>query len=115
MPTATATALAAGLLASVAGATPVAKPRPVVPPDTLPQARPEIGRPSLAARLPLPRPRPGPGRDAGSAFAQAIVGLHGHLKVAKGAFKPLVRPTAGPFSIAPDNATSAAEDRKSVV
>ncbi|MGE4165508.1 MAG: transglycosylase SLT domain-containing protein [Xanthobacteraceae bacterium] len=110
--------LAATMIASAAIAAPAARPRPATPPDTLPQARPEVGRPSVATRIPLPRPRPGKslavngpaiGREAAAAFAQAGAGLRGSLNFAKGVFKPLVRPTAGPFSVAPDNATSAAD------
>jgi soluble lytic murein transglycosylase len=44
-----------------------------------------------------------------NSFAQAGVGLRGSLNLAHATFKPLVRPAAGPFSIAPTNATSAAD------
>ena len=44
-----------------------------------------------------------------SSFAQASVGLRGSLNSAHATFKPLVRPAAGPFSVAPTNATSAAD------
>ncbi len=44
-----------------------------------------------------------------NAFAQAGVGLRGSLASAHATFRPLVRPTAGPFSVAPTNATSAAD------
>jgi len=82
-------------------------------------------------KVPLPRPRPailGAGKPttpvagnaaiapkhlpeaAGlSAFAQANVGLHGSLFATRAKFRPLARPVAGPFSVAPTTATSAAD------
>ncbi len=44
-----------------------------------------------------------------SAFAQANVGLRGALFASRATFKPLVRPTAGPFAAAPTTTTSAAD------
>lgn len=41
-----------------------------------------------------------------SAFAQAAAGLRGSLNAAKGTFRPLARPAAGPFSVAPATPTS---------
>ncbi len=44
-----------------------------------------------------------------SSFAQAGVGLRGSLFASRATFKPLVRPTSGPFAVAPSMATSAAD------
>ncbi len=44
-----------------------------------------------------------------SSFAQANVGLRGSLFASRATFKPLVRPAAGPFSVAPSTSTSAAD------
>jgi soluble lytic murein transglycosylase len=65
----------------------------------LPPERPQLGRPALAARVPLPQRRPGIGREAASSYAQAAVGLHGQFAFTKGTFKPLVRPVSGPFAL----------------
>ena len=88
---------------------------------------------NLAAtkQVPLPRPRPAiiaagkatapvarnaalaqkrpPEAPGLSAFAQANVGLHGSLFGTRTIFRPLARPAAGPFSVAPTTATSAAD------
>ena len=44
-----------------------------------------------------------------SSYAQAGVGLRGALFASRATFKPLLRPTSGPFAVAPSNATSAAD------
>ncbi|HVV60584.1 MAG TPA: lytic transglycosylase domain-containing protein [Pseudolabrys sp.] len=56
--------------------------------------------------MPLPRKRPIPGAAAVSAYAQATIGLRGGLFTARATFKPLVRPTSGPFAIASTPSTS---------
>ena len=55
-----------------------------------------------------------PEGDAGnnpalSAYAQANVGLRGSLFASSATFKPMARPAAGPFAIAPSTSTSAAD------
>src|SRR6478752_4626170 len=89
-----------------------------------------------AQKVPLPRPRPAvhAGKQAAapsatqlpqkrppatatnntnkpglSSFAQANVGLHGTIFESRAFFKPLARPTSGPFAIAPTAATSEAD------
>ncbi len=58
---------------------------------------------------PLPQKRP-PASSAGlSSFAQANVGLHGAIFESRAFFKPLARPTSGPFAIAPTATTSPAD------
>jgi hypothetical protein len=50
---------------------------------------------------PLPQKRP-PANSAGlSSFAQANVGLRGAMFETRAFFKPLARPAAGPFAVAP--------------
>ncbi len=44
-----------------------------------------------------------------SSFAQANVGLRGSLFTSRATFKPLIRPTSGPFAVAPSTSTSAAD------
>jgi soluble lytic murein transglycosylase len=61
----------------------------------------------IAQRVPLPRQRPGAAAHA--AFAQAPIGLRGSLFTAQASFKPLVRPAAGPFAIAPTATTPPAD------
>ena len=88
---------------------------------------------AMAARkkVPLPRPRPAvlglvavapapvaarqvrlpekrPPQDL-NAFAQANVGLRGSLFASSATIKPIVRPTSGPFAVAPTATTSAAD------
>src|SRR6185437_13153436 len=89
-----------------------------------------------AQKVPLPRPRPAvhAGKQAAapsatqlpqkrppatatnntnkpglSSFAQANVGLHGTIFESRAFFKPIARPTSGPFAIAPTAATSEAD------
>src|SRR5450432_1521140 len=51
-------------------------------------------------------PEPAPGL---AAFAQANTGMHA-LFATRAKFRPMARPVAGPFSVAPTTATSAAHD-----
>ena len=98
----------------------------------LPRSRPAIASvsgfvaPVAAALIPaktavsnvhLPPARP-VAADAGnnankvaglSAYAQANIGLRGAIFASRAFLKPLARPAAGPFSIAPTIATSAAD------
>jgi len=89
---------------------------------------------ATAQKVPLPRPRPAintakqtpatsaqkqavspsqqhgsPNAPALSSFAQANVGTRGAIFENRAFFKPLARPAAGPFAIAPTEATSAAD------
>ncbi len=64
---------------------------------------------TAARNVQLPRKRPAAGNAGLSAFAQANVGLRGALFASRATFKPLVRPASGPFAIAPNTATSAAD------
>jgi soluble lytic murein transglycosylase len=86
----------------------------------LPRPRPAINTAKQAAApvtitapqpktTPLPLKRP-PAHSVGlSSFAQANVGLHGAIFESRAFFKPLARPTSGPFAIAPTAATSPAD------
>lgn len=89
----------------------------------LPRARPHIpAMPKAAAKqavqpasqqatknVRLPPQAPKSGKDGHSAFAQANVGLRGALFASYATIKPLARPAAGPFSVAPTTSTSAAD------
>jgi soluble lytic murein transglycosylase len=94
-----ATALAA-VFAMPAHGTPLPRPRP--------SASPAVNN-KPPADVPLPRKRASASRAAVSAFAQASVGLRGGLTRASATFKPMMRPTSGPFALASSNATSAAD------
>jgi soluble lytic murein transglycosylase len=82
--------------------------------------------PALAAhkKVPLPRPRPAhlnrvaeaplpakraPAAGGLRAFAQANVGMRGSLFASSAIIKPIVRPTSGPFAIAPTSTTPPAD------
>jgi soluble lytic murein transglycosylase len=91
----------------------------------LPRPRPAIQlsnhitatTPATPARAATPVPQKRPAASAAStpksgglsSFAQANVGLHGKIFESRAFFKPLARPTAGPFAIAPTAATSEAD------
>lgn len=79
----------------------------ILKPSTANSANPAAGQPMQL----LPPAGKHAATDAKglSAFAQAPVGLRGSLNSVQASFKPLVRPAAGPFSVAPTNATSAAD------
>lgn len=105
-------------VAGVLGAGPAMAKGPKVP---LPRPRPA----EIVAKRPLPAPVPKvaiaadrkvplpPHKHTGdrglSAFAQANVALRGSLFASTAQFKPLLRPTAGPFAVAPTSTTSAAD------
>ena len=83
-------------------------------PEAVPVPRP---RPAMAALpsgppaphpVPLPRKRPRAAAIS-TAYAQAAVGLRGALFASHATFKPMARPTSGPFAIAPTSETSAAD------
>jgi soluble lytic murein transglycosylase len=79
----------------------------------MPLARPAIHTEAVPPKpivrdLPLPRRRPQAAAGMTS-YAQAAVALHGALFASRATFKPLLRPTSGPFAIAPTTTTSAAD------
>ena len=82
----------------------------------MPQNRPgsrQAAPNAAAAKEAAPKPvaakagsQPGPASDS---YAQANVGLRGGIFAASANFKPMARPAAGPFAIAPTTSTSAAD------
>lgn len=113
-----------GKLKSTAGKTAASKPAAAKTPPGKPAVaqasakphaatRPTAARPAaIAAPLDLnPKHHPA-GQAAGTdAFAQAGVGLRGNINGAafRNAFRPMARPTSGPFSIASGGEASAAD------
>ncbi len=97
-------ALGAGIWAGWALAAPEAVP--------VPRPRPAMaalpGVPPAPHPVPLPRKRPRAAAIS-TAYAQAAVGLRGALFASHATFKPMARPTSGPFAIAPTSETSAAD------
>jgi soluble lytic murein transglycosylase len=87
---------------------PLPRPRPAIGPAPV-SAAPPAKNTSHTAQTPLPRHRPVATPTDTSAYAQANVGLRGALFTARASFQPLVRPTAGPFSVAATSATPAAD------
>ncbi|MEI9805219.1 MAG: lytic transglycosylase domain-containing protein [Pseudolabrys sp.] len=57
----------------------------------------------------LPPKRPTKAGAEYNAFAQANVGLRGAIFSSRATFAPLMRPTSGPFALAPSQSTSAAD------
>jgi soluble lytic murein transglycosylase len=87
---------------------PLPRPRPTIQK----QAAVAIPATSAPSATPLPQKRPPAtaSKNGGlSSFAQANVGLHGTIFESRAFFKPLARPTSGPFAIAPTAATSEAD------
>jgi soluble lytic murein transglycosylase len=100
-------------VASASDAAPVSK-APKATANKKPALRPALdaaAKPKQArtAGIPLPRARPGSGAAATSAFAQAGAAMRGSLLHARSTFKPLPRPTSGPFAVASSTKTSPAE------
>ena len=108
---ATSCGLCAEALSATAQKVPLPRPRPVI--DTARQttgAAPAEPSASIQQKsAPLPQKRPAEKTPGGSSYAQANVGMRGAIFETRGYFKPLARPTAGPFAIAPTAATSAAD------
>ncbi|MGE3147286.1 MAG: lytic transglycosylase domain-containing protein [Pseudorhodoplanes sp.] len=76
-------------------------------PKTTPKTTPS---PKTTASVPLPRQRAALADTQGrSAYVQATVAMRGAVMPAHASFNPLVRPTSGPFAIAPQGAASAAD------
>jgi soluble lytic murein transglycosylase len=106
-------ALAALPLAGVAGAAPPSKPASQKKPALRPALHPAKPKPAaktqakqIATEIPLPRKRPGGRESAAAAFAQAGAAMRGNLLHARAVFRPMARPTSGPFAIASSTATS---------
>ena len=89
---------------------PLPRPRPAI--QSGQQAAVAIPATSVPSATPLPQKRPPANASKNGAlasFAQANVGLRGAIPETRALFKPLARPTAGPFAIAPTPATSEAD------
>src|SRR6185369_6954949 len=106
-------AFGAGMLMASAEKVPLPRPRPPVvlakTPIPAVAGKATVG-PTAAAEQPLqlpPHKQPAP--KALSSYAQANVGLRGSLANSAAQFAPLVRPTAGPFAVAPAPSTTAAD------
>jgi peptidoglycan lytic transglycosylase len=88
---------------------PMPRPRPAV--HVVKQAAAIPAAPS-ATQLPQKRPATATNNTNNpglSSFAQANVGLRGAIPETRHVFKPLARPTSGPFALAPTAATSEAD------
>ena len=87
-------------------------PRPRPPLNTAKQATPPAAQQTQAA-TPVAARQTQAKQDANgsglSSYAQANVGLRGALFETRAHFKPLARPAAGPFAVAPTTSTSAAD------
>jgi len=110
---AAAAAVSAGTALAGAQKVPLPRPRPAVHGDAgsakaAVQIAKDILKPAgKAAAAPAPAKHVDP--KGLSSFAQAGVGLRGSLFSTRAALKPLIRPTSGPFAVAPTPATSAAD------
>ena len=107
-------AASCGLCAEAFSATaqkvPLPRPRPAV--TTAKQPTPAAVAASSSPQqssAPLSQKRPPAKGPALSSYAQANVGLRGAIFETRAVFKPLARPTAGPFAIAPTTSTSDAD------
>jgi peptidoglycan lytic transglycosylase len=103
-------ALCAEAISATPQKVPLPRPRPAIntAKPTIPVASAQLSSPQQKS-APLPQKRPPEKSAALSSYAQANVGLRGAIFETRAVFKPLVRPTAGPFAIAPTSATSAAD------
>jgi soluble lytic murein transglycosylase len=104
--------LSAELVSAEAQKVPLPRPRPPIQAGK--QAAVTIPAKPTSSTAPLPQRRPSvtsvPANNGGlSSFAQANVGLRGAIPETRAFFKPLARPTSGPFAIAPTAATSEAD------
>ena len=100
-------ALAGGPVMAAAQKVPLPRPRPAIiaAKHPAPPAKTKGAVAVAARKAPLPRPS----NRGASAFAQANVGLRGSLFASSATFPSMLRPTAGPFALAPTTATSAAD------
>ena len=93
-------------------ATPLRKTVAVPMPQSRPgsrQAAPNMAAAKEAAPKPVATKTGSPPAAAADSFAQANVGLRGGIFAASASFRPMARPAAGPFAIAPTTTTSAAD------
>ncbi len=81
--------------------------KPAAKPATAKPAAPVVAQPMQITPQPSKHAATDP--KGLSSFAQAGVGLRGSLFASRATFQPLVRPAAGPFSVAPSTSTSAAD------
>src|SRR5215475_3425548 len=97
--------LSAEAVTAEAKKVPIPRPRPAIHTGKQEAAIPP------AASLPHQRPTSANHDNKGglSSFAQANVGLHGAIPETRTVFKPLARPTAGPFAVSPTTTTSEAD------
>lgn len=102
--TLTACALSTEAISAPTQKVPLPRPRPVIHAGK--QAA--VSATVAPSATPLPQKRSVP-KTGLSSFAQANVGLHGAMFESRAFFKPLARPTSGPFAIAPTSATSDAD------
>jgi soluble lytic murein transglycosylase len=84
-----------------------AKAKPKAKKETKAQTKPLPKQ--TAAGVPLPRKRPGSGEAATSAYAQAGAAMRGNLIHARAVFRPMARPTSGPFAVASSTTTTATD------
>lgn len=93
----------------------VARPpsRPQLVSVPMPQARPELTAATMPAARPLKfvevTPEPAPLRRGSDAYAQAGAAARTAIFASHAVIKPLARPAAGPFAVAPTTATSDAD------
>src|SRR5215467_10795656 len=102
--------LSAEAVTAEAQKVPLPRPRPAIHTGKQEAAIP--AKPALpAASVPHQRPTTANHDNKGglSSFAQANVGLHGAIPETRTVFKPLARPTAGPFAVSPTTTTSEAD------
>ncbi|MBI2712853.1 MAG: lytic transglycosylase domain-containing protein [Rhizobiales bacterium] len=102
-------ALVGGPVMAAAQKVPLPRPRPAIIAAKQPAPLAKTKEPVTAAARKAPLPQSRPSERGLSAFAQANVGLRGSLFASSATFTPMLRPTAGPFAIAPTAATSAAD------
>jgi soluble lytic murein transglycosylase len=84
-----------------------AKAKPKAKKETKALTKPQPKR--TVASVPLPRKRPGSGEAATSAYAQAGTAMRGNLLHARALFRPMARPTSGPFAVASSSTTSSTD------
>ena len=105
--------LSADWVTAEAQKVPLPRPRPAIVQGK--QVDATIATAPAHALPPLPQKRraadtPDASRSGAlSSFAQANVGMHGVIFGSRSYFKPLLRPTSGPFAVAPTTATSEAD------
>src|SRR4029434_3198439 len=100
---ATASGLCAEAYSATAQKVPLPRPRPAI--NTAKQTPAASAQKQAASPSQQHAPQNG---KALSSYAQAYLAAGGAIFETRTFFKPLARPTAGPFSIAPTEATSAA-------